>query len=530
MDARVLEAHDKPLVFSFPDLDEDLRIEALEKHDRHGAAFLAAQSGGSNPPPKADTLGWDTVFAIRMTDVNKAIVKQKTTPPTFSASNPLGEGSSLSGNFAAWQLTIGADGENVNVLVPASSGAFIFGGKSYDLTGVIATAQYHLNVIPPNAPPTKPTKTGTKHNIVVSDQAPGPNVSAVSVVFIDVPASTSAKWPGGMSVEAVKGLLLAAMGIYLNANVKDFTQTFAAVDLNILADQGTLQWLSPALTSYAFADGGTVENSFFGVLTLTSDIGRAENLKHELAASAIPTNQRSAFLISQQLFLREAIFPGLPHAFNNASTSDFKLVNNNTEIINNGSGKVELDSVKVGAIDYHPYIESFDLVINTTEFHTTMEVKVNISPGIDTYITINTWHGLKLEKKTNGKQTIGFSETRPYSATHRVHTAPGVIITEVIAGIIVSVVGLVVGKIVDTLAKRIIVAIIVAIIAGIITAIQLIITEVIAKGVAESMPEIDPLVQTGTSPITWPTQQSQFTITAVQLNESVQLSGDPGFA
>ncbi|NJN05603.1 MAG: TULIP family P47-like protein, partial [Rhodobacteraceae bacterium] len=43
-------------------------------------------------------------------------------------------------------------------------------------------------------------------------------------------------------------------------------------------------------------------------------------------------------------------------------------------------------------------------------------------------------------------------------------------------------------------------------------------------------PEIDPLVQTGTNPITWPTQQSKFTITAVQLNESVQLSGDPGFA
>src|SRR5690606_11722082 len=158
------EAHDKPLVFSFPDLDEDLRIEALEKHDRHGAAFLAAQSGGSNPPPKADTLGWDTVFAIRMTDVNKAIVKQKTTPPTFSVSNPLGEGSSLSGNLAAWQLTTGADGENVNVLVPASSGTFIFGGKNYDLTGVTETAQYHLNVIPPNAPTTKPTETGTKHN------------------------------------------------------------------------------------------------------------------------------------------------------------------------------------------------------------------------------------------------------------------------------------------------------------------------------------------------------------------------------
>lgn len=530
MEKPVLQAHDEPVVFSFPHLDTALQEEALAKHDRAGAAFLAAQAGGVNAPPKADTLGWDTVFAIRMNDVNSAIVKQKTTPANFSADAPLGPGSSISGNFRDWQLTTGADGENVNVLVPISCGTFTFNNDTYDLTGVTVTAQYHLNVIPPNPPVTKPTKTGTKHNIVVSDKAPNPHVPVVSAVFVDVPASTSAKWPTSMSIQSVEALIMSSMGIYLGDNVKDFTQVFAAVDLNVMADQGTLQWLSPALTSYAFADGGTVGNSFFGVLTLTSDIGRATNLKHQLASSAIPTTQRSALLISQQLFMREAIFPGLPHAFENASTSDFKLVNNDTEVVNNGSGKVKLDSVKVGAIDYHPYIDSFDLVINTTEFHTTLEVKVNISPGIDTYITFNTWHGLKLEKKNNGKQTIGYSETRPYSATHRNHTSPGVIITEVIAGIIVSVVGLVVGKIVDTLAKRIIVAIIVAIIAGIITAIQLIITEVIAKGVAESMPDIDPLIQTGTNPITWPTQQSNFTIIAVQLNESVQLSGDPGFA
>ena len=82
----------------------------------------------------------------------------------------------------------------------------------------------------------------------------------------------------------------------------------------------------------------------------------------------------------------------------------------------------------------------------------------------------------------------------------------------------------------EIVAKRIIIAVIVAIIAGIITAIQLIITEVIAKGVAAAMPTIDPLIETGTNPITWPTQTSKFTITAVQLNEAVQLSGDPGFA
>jgi hypothetical protein len=529
-DAPVLQAHDNPIVFSFPHLDRQLRDEAHAKHNRHAAAALAALAGGVNAPPPASTNGWDTVFAIRVPDVNNAIAKQKTSPKTFSLSQPLGPNSNLKGVFSDWRIVTGADGENMNVLIPVPSGVFSFNGLDYDLTGAQITAMYHLDVIPPNPPATTPTKTGTNHQLVVSDKQANPNVPIVSVTLTVVPPSTYAKWPQGISPTAVMALIGSAMQIYLNANVSAFTQTFAAVDLNIMADAEGLQWLSPAYTSYAFADGGSDQNSFFGVLTLTGDIGRAANLKHELAASAIPTNQRSAFLISQQLFLANSIFPSLPHSFQNATTSDFQLTNNNTEIINNGSGKVKLDPVRYGLIDYTPYLESFDLLIDTTEIHTRLEVRVEISPGIVTYIDIDTYHGLKLEQKTDGNQTIGFDETRPYTATHRVETSPGVIVTEVIAGIIVSVVGLAVGKIADTLAKRIIIAIIVAVIAGIITAIQLIITEVIANGVAASMPEIDPLVQTGTNPITWPTQKSKFTITAVQLNESVQLSGDPGFA
>ena len=526
-DAPVVQAHDDPVVFSFPELHEQINDKAREAFV--GAATVDSSASFAQAAPPADTLGWDTVFAIRATDVNKAIVKQKTTPPTFD-SGDLGGGWSIKGNFNDWQITTGGDGENLNVLVPASSGNMIFGGKTYSLAGAVVTAQYKLELIPGNPPPTAPTKSGSNHKFKPKTTAENANDPIVAAIQVTVPAATQQTWPAGMAPSAVIALIQGAFGTFLSNTVQDFTQTFAAVDLNVMADQGSLQWLKPAYTSYAFADGTSLENSFFGVLTLTSDISRAENLKHELAPSAIPTNQRSAFLISQQLFMQQAILPGLPHAFKSASASDFKLINNDTEVVNTTKDTVQLDSVKYGAIEYHPYLDSFDLVIDTAEFVTTLTAKVQISPGIVTYIDITTYHGLKLEQKTNGKQTIGFSETRPYKSSHRVHTAPGVIITEVIASLIVAVVGAVVGKMAETIAKRIVIAIIVAIIAGIITGIQLIITEVIAKGVAESMPEIDPLVQTGTDPITWPTQTSNFTITAVGLNMSVQLSGDPGFA
>jgi hypothetical protein len=524
----ILEAHDKKVVFSLPHLDKKIEQQASEHFANEATASPIDVS--ATPVPSAGTLGWDTVFAIRVPDVNAAIVEEKTSPKTF-ASGDLGGGWSITGDFGDWQITPGGDGENINLLIPATSGIMVFSGKTYALDGAQITAQYKLELMPGNPPPnTPPTKEGSNHKFKPSTQAESSHINVVSVIDVTIPKATKDRWPTGMPAAAVEALVEGAFGKDLNANVSDFTHTFAAVDLNVMADHGSLQWLKPAFTSYAYADGHDLCSSFFGVLTLTDNIERAANLMHELSPAAIPTTQRSAFLISEQLFMRQAILPNLPNAFKSASSSDFKLTNNGTEVINATTDKVELDGVKYGAITYHPYLESFDLVINTTELVTTMTVKIDISPGITTYVDISTYHGLELEKKTNGKQTIGYTTTRPYQATHRVHTAPGVIVTEVVAGLIVAVVGVVIAAVVDNLLTAIIVGVIAAILGAVIAAIQIILTDVIAKGVAEAMPDIDPLIQAGTHPITWPTQVSDFTITQVGLNRSIQLSGDPGFS
>jgi len=183
----------------------------------------------ATPVPSADTMGWDTVFAIRVPDVNAAIVEEKTSPKTF-ASGDLGGGWSITGDFGDWQITPGGDGENINLLIPATSGNMVFSGKTYALDGAQITAQYKLELMPGNPPPnTPPTKEGSNHKFEPSTQAESSHINVVSVIDVTIPKATKDRWPTGMPAAAVEALVEGAFGKDLNANASDFTHTFAAV-------------------------------------------------------------------------------------------------------------------------------------------------------------------------------------------------------------------------------------------------------------------------------------------------------------
>ncbi|MCC6461681.1 MAG: TULIP family P47-like protein [Saprospiraceae bacterium] len=533
----VLQSHDKPLSFHFPHLDEMLAEQApswVSRSENGSAARLAAAApsllaAAPAAVPKASTNGWDTVYAIRVPDVNQAIVKQKTSPTSFqnSMTDPTyGITTAIKGNFSDWQITLGGDGENLNMVVPVTTGTFTLNNKDTALDGAQLVIQIKLEYLPPPAP-SDPTPSGTNHALKPKLTQETQQVLAVSVINL--------LWPQGKDPGSIPDALIKGnFEDWFNKNLKDFDQVFSAVDLNVKADQDHLQWLKPKFTGYAYADptDGQLCNALFGVLCITTSDTDPKTLRHELSSGAIPAGQRSTFLIGQQLFMREVIFPGLPSAFKSADIADFKMINNGTEVVlaDGAQDKVQLDDVTYGAITYHPYLDSFDLVINDTEIVTTLTAKVQISPGIITYVDIKTWDTLELVPKTDGTQTIGYKSTRTPTSTHRNDIATWVTVTEVIVGIIAGVVLAVAGKAAQTITRRVIIIIIGCIVAGIIAAIQEILEQVIAKGVAEAMPTIDPVVKSATDTITWPTATSQFTLTNVTLNESIQLSGEPGFA
>jgi hypothetical protein len=472
--------------------------------------------------PIADTLGWDTVFALHLPNVNHALAQPGASPGSFE--QDLGKGYSIQGEFGPWQITRGGDGKNLYLLAPITSGSMEFNNVKTSMAGAEATVIITLDFTPTQPPPPPPGKDGSNHKLQVNTQSGGPSEPVASVIYLDFPQG------GGPKPYTVpNALMMGALTQWFVENMATFEHVFSTIDLNLLADKASLQWLQPTNTSYAYADGKTDATSTFGVLTMTGKRSMA-NLSQEISPDAIPEGQQSGFLISSELFLKKSVLPGLPYAFKKATQSDFQLVENGTEVVKAPGVTVELKSIKYKDLSYQPYLESLSVQVLDTEIVSTLQVKIEVSPGIEVYIDITNYQTLELVQKSDGTQTLGYRQTRPMKHTYTKKVAPGVTIAVVLLELVVALVGFIILGPVGELVDLILIAIITVIIIGVIEGVELTIEDVVTKGVAEAMPPFNPLVYAATDPITWPTQKSRFTLASVCLNGAVQLGGTLEFA
>src|SRR6185312_6635830 len=98
------------------------RIQLLPS--RGFTAALAPRAASVQP---AYTFGWDTAFAIRITDVNRELRKPGVCPPAFDATLP--NVCRCQGTFGPWQVAVGDDGGDGTVLrlsAPIRSGRLVF--------------------------------------------------------------------------------------------------------------------------------------------------------------------------------------------------------------------------------------------------------------------------------------------------------------------------------------------------------------------------------------------------------------------
>ena len=475
--------------------------------------------------PIADTLGWDTVFAINLPHVNEALKQPGSAPGDFS--QVFSSAYAIAGTFGTWQVTLGGDGEDIYLLVPVAGGTLDFNGSTYDITGGLATVMINFDYVPglPNAAPVPVGAKGVSHKLqpkpTTSDPANQPIAAVVQFVFPEASKASG-------NAPTNRALVQGALTQWFIDNLERFQHVFSTVSLAEKADKASFQWLKPSLTGYAYADGTKPENSLLGVLTTTQrrSIG---DLSRQISPSAIPSGAQSGFLISAELFLEQSVLPGPPHAFKNASASDYQLTNHGSEIVLAPGVSVDVNDIEYGGTTYHPRMSAFNLVINDTEIVTNMVVDVDVSPGISVTIMMTNYQTLTLVTKTDGTQTLGYKATRPPRHTYVKHVAAWVKITTAILSLLVAVIGAVVAGPGAALADAIIIGIIVAIIIGIIVGIELIIEDVITKGVAEAMPSINPMVYAATDPIVWPTAASSFTLTSAGLNGALQFGGTLNF-
>ena len=214
----------------------------------------------------ADTSGWDAVFAIPYSDVNKSIAKAfadtaryPDLPRTFHfQDSPTSQDNTVDGTFEPWQLKIGGAGQNLHMSLPIKTGKVRIMGKDVPIDNHTISIEVQAKFSPKEgATATK----GTNELVLATSGDESADVSLLDVVpeIEDV------------TVRSVTKELLRE---WLKANVKDFSYVFATVDLaeDIAEAVEALQWLAPTAKNYGVtepAQGATLDNSIFAVMTMT---------------------------------------------------------------------------------------------------------------------------------------------------------------------------------------------------------------------------------------------------------------------
>lgn len=156
----------------------------------------------------AQTNGWDTVFAIHITDANAAIVRAASSPTSFQAVDQA-DGYTIAGTFGVWQIVTGDSGELIRFSIPLTQCTITEpAGKKEDITGT-AVVLVRLAFIDEDAscPPAGGTNTILKVKITPATSAETPS-SVTSISF-------DGRNPTFLGEAALRGLLEK----WLNANL-----------------------------------------------------------------------------------------------------------------------------------------------------------------------------------------------------------------------------------------------------------------------------------------------------------------------
>lgn len=388
----------------------------------------------------AETNGWDLVTAIRFPDVNKAIVAQKSSPPSFdfSQTDDLFGKVAYKGDFGDWQLT-GGDGKFVIFSMPITNGVFTIAGsdRSYPLK-MVATVEVNM--------------------LWVSEKVSDSNFdlkidNSVKAVVEDIDIGENMDPNNKPISETEIGLLKQYLGLWLIDHVKAFDHVFASVDIAEEADTGEgLAWLKPTDKLYGVTssdnDPTNLNAMIFAVLCMTE--GRPAPGDHNVSPFAIPDGCRAGFLISPERMLSKMFLHGMPYLFTEKydgshwvkgiTSDDFTV--ENLSITNKYPMRFIQQTLDNGKV-VQPRIDAkkFNLRYHTNGIEMDMaDLNFEYSPGIRVHVN----HVAPATLSINSERKFVLNTGTTSTATS-VTTSTGVLVAEIVGGIAAAILGAAVG-------------------------------------------------------------------------------------
>lgn len=457
------------------------------------------------------TYGWDTAFAIPVSQVNKAIVDHNSSPPDFAQTE---SGFDVSSTFDAWQLTSGGDGKNVRmalslrnvVLTNKSNGTVLH----YD--GGTALVEVMLHYIPHTDAATGPADT-VPHALVVKDSPDEEGAPVAAVLDL-----TLTPKPG----EIAHAVIQAALGRWLNDHLSEFRHVFAVVNLNTMIDQGEWAFVKPHYASYAYLDRETVDNSVFAVLCMTGDRS-GHHLAEQVAPNAIPDGCVAGFLISQRRIMADLVKPAIRLAYPGLTEDNFKLSADGTELYLTKGTTVDLQAVHPDSGGtYYPKLTKLTVRAAGETLTVNSYTETEVVSGITANCESTHWYTMSLGTSKHG-QTINFTPTQNPSIVHNISQSEGSRLTQEIIAITAAI-ALVILTVVTDGADLIVGGLVLGLLIG----ADLLVPALIEKLNTDDSPAIDLVLANMVGSITWTGSQA-FRLDRVGLHGALQLGGDPRF-
>ena len=462
----------------------------------------------------ASTLGWDTVFALNIADVNNAIINAKTSPTSFE--QEIEAGTSVTGAFGNWQVCAGGDGKLLHLKLPITSGELTMKKEVTPFQNVEAVIEVRLAYFEATDTAVADKNQVAKHLKVDTRKKADTNAAAVQVMTV---LSSS----GDELDDMVSALLPNGLTTWLNKHLEDFDHIFAKVNLNLTADKdAAFAWLRPTATDYAYVDKLPFENSTLAVLCMTADRPFGTNAP-EASPYAIPANADAGFLINNSRFLVDMVLPNMPMAFPGCSVSDFSLSDDGNSIKMDNAFSMPSSA---GGGSYSVNVTKIIISIVGPNVLMHSECNTEISPGLTSYDTSDHTYIISLVTTPNGNQTLAFQQVGTPVTSHWTTQSEGFKWLHALE-IVIGIVGIAILGTMTAGVGFVVGAIIIGALIGTATNIE----NILGVIGTDDAPDLTLLTMNSTGPITW-LDTKVFKLNSACLNQSLQLGGTflPGVA
>ena len=455
----------------------------------------------------APTLGWDTVFAVHIDDLNKVIAARKASPAAFSMTDP-DDAISVTGKFGTWQIVPGGSGGLLWMKVPFYDTVLTMNGKVEPPMSGAVTIEFRLRFMDQDAGDARSPRT---RKLTVQSGLGPSGEPAVSRQNLDIDGGA----PGFQAKIALDTLL----DLWMNAHLEEFQHVFAAVDVNEAAAHDRFQWLQPTHVDYAYNNLGP-KDGLLAVLCMT-ERRPPTDLAQQVVAAAIPAGQRAGLLIAKRRLLEKLVLPMMPQIFEGSRATDF-AVSASGESIATATKNVDFTVKASDGSTFKAQLLDLQLSLMAETLTLTMVSKTEISPGINALCRVENFLGVRLVN-VGGKQTLAFYDIKPQALTRWTEHDPKLDLAAEILGLI-ALFALAVAAFATAGTALAVGALVIGLLAGAAAAGILLTKSVIELIGTAKAPTIDALLMNSTNPISW-TGAESFRLASAQLNDSMQLGG-----